>query len=718
MGRGAKNTKGSTRDVEAGSGREDVPAGTVQEEITQTTRESSRSRARRERSRDWIPIFDSRLALVEEKAGDLGDQLEELESKVDTLGVRSDRLEEEVPAIHESLSLLLSSFKAEVRDEFGSELAKQREVFKKELHEAHDQIEGLGAELASMRVSHEHETDIVLEHLENVRKGQKSGVPSGPVAPTPEARPIDAPKPRSFGGTRNARDIDNFLWGMDQYFEATGVDNESVKIRTAALYLTDTAMLWWRRRRGDIEKGTCSITTFAEFKRDLKRQFYPEDAEEEAWSRLRNLKQKGSIRDYVKEFTTLILEVSDLSDKEALRYFKDGLQMWAKTELKRRGAPDLASAIATAEGLVDYMGSGPAETRPSTGTAYPAKSGGETPQRTEPSYGVSFPRPRDKGKAKESARSPNRSSDNRCFLCGGPHWSKNCPQKAALSSVSLIRSEAPGKGEARLGSMQLLNAMHSTPQVQAKGLHFVDTTIKGQRAKAMLDTGATHNFLSKEEAARLGVKGTYGESSVKAVNSPAKRILGVAKGVETRVGTWVGKLDFAIVAMDDIKVIFGLAFHDQAKAFMVPINNTMCIMGGKKECVVPTTRSNPCNFQVLSTMQLKEGLRNPSPIPKKASKSRRGRRANECGRMSRPAQSPPALPRRPAHLAGAPEACPLRPRLVPGVRGFSFAPDASSANSSLLGWPTWPFSANEKRRFSHESRSFQWTLGAWRRVAA
>ncbi|CAM8889146.1 unnamed protein product [Rhodiola kirilowii] len=133
----------------------------------------------------------------------------------------------------------------------------------------------------------------------------------------------------------------------------------------------------------------------------------------------------------------------------------------------------------------------------------------------------------------------------------------------------------------------------------------------------------------------------------------------MAKGVETRVGTWAGKLDFAIVAMDDIKVIFGLAFHDQAKAFMVPINNTMCIKGGKKECVVPTTRSNPCNFQVLSTMQLKEGLRNPSPIPKKTGKSRRGRRAIECGRMSRP-----------AHLAEAPEACPLRPRLLPGARGF------------------------------------------------
>ncbi|KAL9687725.1 hypothetical protein QQ045_032132 [Rhodiola kirilowii] len=85
-------------------------------------------------------------------------------------------------------------------------------------------------------------------------------------------------------------------------------------------------MLWWRRRRGDIEKGTCTINTFADFTKDLKRQFYPEDAEEEAWSRLRNLKHRGSISKYVKDFKTLMLEIMDLSDKESVRYFKDGLQ--------------------------------------------------------------------------------------------------------------------------------------------------------------------------------------------------------------------------------------------------------------------------------------------------------------------------------------------------------------------------------------------------------
>ncbi|CAM8986951.1 unnamed protein product [Rhodiola kirilowii] len=160
-----------------------------------------------------------------------------------------------------------------------------------------------------------------------------------------------------------------------------------------------------------------------------------------------------------------------------------------------------------------------------------------------------------------------------------------------------------------MGSMRLLDAIHSTPKVQDRGLLFVDVVLKGQRTLAMLDTGATHNFLSIEEAKRLGVKGTDGKGSVKTVNSPAKPILGVMQGVETRVGTWAGRLDFTIVPMDDFKVVLGLEFHDQVRALTVSFKYTMCILDGKKACVVPTTRSSVSDAKMLSAMQFKKGVR-------------------------------------------------------------------------------------------------------------
>ena len=70
----------------------------------------------------------------------------------------------------------------------------------------------------------------------------------------------------------------------------------------------------------------------------------------------------------------------------------------------------------------------------------------------------------------------------------------------------------------------------------------------------MLDTGATHNFSSVEEAQRLGLKGNNGGGSIKAVNSPTRPIHDIVRGVKTSVGAWCGNLDFSIVPMDDFKV--------------------------------------------------------------------------------------------------------------------------------------------------------------------
>ncbi|MBA0729808.1 hypothetical protein Golax_023146 [Gossypium laxum] len=34
----------------------------------------------------------------------------------------------------------------------------------------------------------------------------------------PKQQAIDGPKPKKFKGARSARDVDNFLWKIEQYF--------------------------------------------------------------------------------------------------------------------------------------------------------------------------------------------------------------------------------------------------------------------------------------------------------------------------------------------------------------------------------------------------------------------------------------------------------------------------------------------------------------------
>ncbi|MFQ6649511.1 hypothetical protein Gotur_023150 [Gossypium turneri] len=55
-------------------------------------------------------------------------------------------------------------------------------------------------------------------------------------------------------------------------------------------------------------------------------QFYPEYAEDEARAKLQRLTQRGTVREYVREFSELMLQISDLSENEAFFSFTDRLK--------------------------------------------------------------------------------------------------------------------------------------------------------------------------------------------------------------------------------------------------------------------------------------------------------------------------------------------------------------------------------------------------------
>ena len=71
-----------------------------------------------------------------------------------------------------------------------------------------------------------------------------------------------------------------------------------------------------------MEKDICTIETWEDF----KRQFYPEDVAYLARKNMRHLKHAGSIHDYVKEFSSLMLEIPNITEEELLFNFRDSLQ--------------------------------------------------------------------------------------------------------------------------------------------------------------------------------------------------------------------------------------------------------------------------------------------------------------------------------------------------------------------------------------------------------
>lgn len=113
--------------------------------------------------------------------------------------------------------------------------------------------------------------------------------------------------------------------------------DDATKVNIIAMYFTDATLLWWHHRSIDERRGGTTIRTWEEFHREFKVQFYLEYAKYEARVKLRQLTQQRKVREYVRDFSELMLQISDLGENEAFFSFINGLKPWVKQDLQRRG---------------------------------------------------------------------------------------------------------------------------------------------------------------------------------------------------------------------------------------------------------------------------------------------------------------------------------------------------------------------------------------------
>ncbi|XP_062080659.1 uncharacterized protein LOC133785442 [Humulus lupulus] len=117
---------------------------------------------------------------------------------------------------------------------------------------------------------------------------------------------VKVPELRPYGGARDAKDLENFLFDMEHYFRVVRAESEDGKVAMATMYLSADAKVWWRTKYDDIQNGRCTITTWDDLERELKTQFLPENVAYIARRHLRELKHTRTIREYVKKFSGLM----------------------------------------------------------------------------------------------------------------------------------------------------------------------------------------------------------------------------------------------------------------------------------------------------------------------------------------------------------------------------------------------------------------------------
>ncbi|KAK0596346.1 hypothetical protein LWI29_014804 [Acer saccharum] len=97
------------------------------------------------------------------------------------------------------------------------------------------------------------------------------------------------------------------------------------------MYLGGDVKLWWRTRlMDDLSAGRPKIDKWESLKKELKDQFLPCNTSWLARENLKKLKQSGSVRDYVKDFSSLMLDIQNMLEEDKLFNFMSGLQSWRK----------------------------------------------------------------------------------------------------------------------------------------------------------------------------------------------------------------------------------------------------------------------------------------------------------------------------------------------------------------------------------------------------
>ncbi|KAL0457999.1 UNVERIFIED_CONTAM: hypothetical protein Slati_0427100 [Sesamum latifolium] len=87
------------------------------------------------------------------------------------------------------------------------------------------------------------------------------------------------PKPKAYNGVRDAKEVENFLFDIEQYFLAVNVEDEARKESIAIMYLTGDAKLWWRTKYAEIQANQVRLDTWALLREAIHEQFFLENVE-------------------------------------------------------------------------------------------------------------------------------------------------------------------------------------------------------------------------------------------------------------------------------------------------------------------------------------------------------------------------------------------------------------------------------------------------------
>jgi hypothetical protein len=132
-----------------------------------------------------------------------------------------------------------------------------------------------------------------------------------------------------------------------------GLGSASSAVELAQSYLKGYASTWWRTVGQ--EEGKTPGYTWEFFKERIESEFIPKNSDYISRCKLRDLVNvnNDNLRQYVRAYSELMLEVKHMHELDRVCHFVMGLPTWARRKLEENWPASLTEAIMKVEGFSD-----------------------------------------------------------------------------------------------------------------------------------------------------------------------------------------------------------------------------------------------------------------------------------------------------------------------------------------------------------------------------
>jgi hypothetical protein len=400
-------------------------------------------------------------------------------------------------------------------------------------------------------------------------------------------------KPRNFNGARDRKVVDAWLAKMEDYIHAAKVGRHSA-MELAQSYLKGYAATWWRTVKQ--EEGKNHGYTWEFFKDRVEAEFVPRNSDYISRCKLCDLVNatNENLRQYVRAYSELMLEIRHMHELDWVCQFVMGFPTWAKRKLEENWPSSLSKAIMKVEGFSDvgrgeksrfkkdnkFLHKKPKhEGEWNRGQGSPAKykpkqfqGSGFKPKGNFVKKGAPFKGSQPKG---DFGVKPKGA----CFNCNKVgHYSKDCPKSKAGNGGSKVIA---------------LNA--NLAQGECNRVIFLKGKIAKRNVLCLLDTGASHNFITRESAERMELcfEELKAPIEVHFADGVPHPTMSQVKGVPLQLGNWKGKVDLLVSTLGGMDCILGMEFIAQNNVF-IEGHNRLVRIPSKSGIVRVKAHELPC----------------------------------------------------------------------------------------------------------------------------